>query len=136
MKTTSTPGSGASLTVGEQWTDTWQFSANCSSTRCTLTDDGEFAPPNLQVKQFTVKLSPSGIGFAGSTTAEVTQCGSINVHNTINLSIYPDSGAISNGGWTKWNGTMVLTSPYTNASSSTFCPSQNWDFSITGSSGS
>jgi hypothetical protein len=132
LKVTSTPGSGASLTVGEHWTDTWQFSAGCSSTRCTLTDSAEFDPPNVQVKQFTLKLTPSGGGYSGSTTAKVTNCGGIGVNNTIHVSVYPGSGAVSNGGWTKWNGTMVLSSPYTTASSSTFCPSQSWDFSLTG----
>jgi Fibronectin type III domain len=133
VKVTSTPGSGASLTVGEHWTDTWQFSANCSSTSCTLSNSAEFDPPDLQVKQFTIKMSPSSGGYSGSTTAEVTKCGSVTVHNTISVSVYPNSGAVSNGGWTKWNGTMTLSSPYTTASSSTFCPAQSWHFSLSGS---
>jgi hypothetical protein len=132
MKVTSTPGSGASLTVGEHWTDTWQFTANCASTSCTLTDSAEFAPPNLQVKQFTVKLTPSGDGYSGSTTAEVTSCDGVAVHNTISLSVYPNSGAVANGGWTKWNGSMVLSSPYITANSTYYCPSQSWNFALTG----
>jgi hypothetical protein len=132
VDTTSTPGSGASLTVGEHWTDTWQFTADCTSTRCTLTDSAEFDPPTLQVKQFTVKLSPSGDGYTGSTTGKITNCGSVTVTDTIQLSVYPNSGAVSNGGWTKWKGTMMLSSPYTTASSTTYCPSQSWNFSLTG----
>lgn len=132
VNTTSTPGSGASLTVGEHWTDTWQFTADCTSTRCTLTDSAEFDPPTLQVKQFTVKLSPSGDGYTGSTTGKITNCGSVTVTDTIQLSVYPNSGAVSNGGWTKWKGTMMLSSPYTTASSTTYCPSQSWNFSLTG----
>ena len=31
-----------------------------------------------------------------------------------------------------WSGTMVLTSPYVTASGGYFCPSQNWNFAITG----
>jgi len=133
VKVTSTPGSGASLTDGEHWSDTWQFSADCDSARCTLTDSAEFAAPNLAVKQFTLKLNPSGDGYSGSTTAKVTSCGSVNVTNTINISVFPNSGAVSNGGWTKWNGSMQLSSPYTTASSSTYCPSQSWSFALAGS---
>jgi hypothetical protein len=132
VKTTGTPGSGASLTVGEHWNDTWQFTAGCTATRCTLTDSGEFDPPSVAVKQFSVKLTPSGDGYSGSTTAKVTSCGSVAVSNTIRVSVYPNSGAVSNGGWTKWNGTMVLSSPYVTASSSTYCPSQSWNFSLAG----
>jgi hypothetical protein len=136
LKVTSTPGSGASLSVGEHWTDTWQFSADCSATRCTLTNSAEFDPPDLQVKEFTLTMTPSGDGYSGSTTAQITKCGSVAVHNTISMNIYPNSGAVSNGGWTKWNGTMVLSLPYTTASSTTFCPNQSWNFSLNGTSGS
>jgi hypothetical protein len=79
-----------------------------------------------------VTLNRSGSGYAGTTKAEITQCQSINVHNTVSLTISPDHGGVTNGGWTSWSGTMVLTSPYVTASGGYFCPSQNWNFAITG----
>jgi hypothetical protein len=42
---------------------------------------------------------------------------------------------VQNGGWNAWSGTMVLSSPYVMASSTTFCPMQAWDFSVTGTRG-
>jgi hypothetical protein len=125
----TTPGGQAWGKPGQTWTDTWQFTASCSST-CTLTDSGEFAPPGLAVKAFTVKMNPSGSGYSGSTTAQVTECGSVKVQNAITLSITPK--AVNSGAWTSWTGSMRLSSPYVNASSTTFCPSQSWTFSLTG----
>jgi Fibronectin type III domain len=132
FKTVSTPGTGASLHVGQKWNDTWNFTSACTSTKCTLTADAEFAPPGLTPQPFTVTLNGSGSRYSGTTKAEITQCQSINVHNTVSLTISPDHGGVTNGGWTSWTGTMVLTSPYVTASGGYFCPSQNWNFAITG----
>ena len=132
FKVVSTPGTGASLKVGEKWNDSWNFSSACSSTACTLTADAEFAPPNLSVQPFTVRLTSSGSGYAGTTKAKITQCQSINVENTVSLRIAPKQGGVSNGGWTSWTGTMVLTSPYVTASGGFYCPAQNWNFDLNG----
>ncbi|HEX4831511.1 MAG TPA: fibronectin type III domain-containing protein [Trebonia sp.] len=130
-KVTSTPGSGSWGSVGEHWTDTWNFTAACT-TSCTLTDDGEFAPPDLSVRPFTMRLTPASGGYSGTTTAEVTQCGSIHTHNTISVHVAPKSGAVANGAWTAWTGTVQLSSPYQAASSTTYCPAQSWHFTLTG----
>jgi hypothetical protein len=131
FKVVSTPGSGASLHVGEKWNDTWNFTSACSSTTCTLTAGAEFAPPNLSVQPFTVKLTSSGSGYAGTARAKITQCQSINVENTVSLRISPKQ--VSHGGWTSWAGTMVLTSPYVTASGGYYCPAQSWNFDLSGS---
>jgi Fibronectin type III domain len=135
VTTTSTPGSGASLHVGEKWDDSWTFSSNCTSSKCTLTTNAEFAAPGFASQPFTMILTGSGSGYAGSAHADVTKCGSINVHNTVTLHITPDKGAVTNGGWNSWSGTMVLSSPYVMASSTTFCPVQSWNFGVTGTHG-
>lgn len=135
-ETTSTPGGGAWGTVGQHWTDNWQFSADCGQSSCTLTSNGEFAPPGLAPRAFTVRLAPSGGGYSGSTTAQVTDCKGVSVHNSITVSIAPKSGAVRNGSWTVWSGTMQLSSPYVQANSTYYCPSQSWNFHLTGSSSS
>jgi hypothetical protein len=133
-KITSTPGSGAFGAVGQHWTDTWQFSARCTDASCTLTDSAEYAPPGLRPVPFTVTLTPSGNGFSGTATAQATECGTVAVHNAITLHIAPGSGGLSHGKWLTWTGTMQLSSPYTTASSTTFCPAQSWNFNLTGTS--
>jgi hypothetical protein len=135
VTTTSTPGSGASLHVGQKWSDTWTFSSNCTGNSCTLSTNAEFAAPGFTAQPFTMKLTSSGGGYAGSTRAEITKCGSVNVKNTVTLHITADKGAVQNGGWNSWSGTMVLSSPYVMATSSTFCPVQSWKFSVTGTHG-
>ena len=130
--TTSTPGSGASLSVGQKWDDTRKFSSDCTANKCTLTTNAEFAAPGFTAQPFTMTLTSSGSGYAGTTKAEVSKCGSINVKNTVTLHITPNQGAVNNGAWNAWSGTMVLSSPYVMASSTTFCPAQSWDFAVTG----
>jgi hypothetical protein len=135
VTTTSTPGAGASLSVGQKWDDTWKFASDCTGNKCTLTTDAEFAAPGFAAQAFTMTLTSSGSGYAGTAKAGVTKCDSINVSNTVTLRITPNQGAVSNGAWNAWSGTMVLSSPYVMASSSTFCPAQSWDFAVTGTHG-
>jgi hypothetical protein len=133
VTTLSTPGPGASLTVGQKWSDTWMFSSACTARRCTLTADAELAVPGFTAHSFTLTLTSSGAGYAGSTQASITKCGSVSVENTVTLHIAADKSAVDNGGWNAWSGTMVLSSPYVmSSSSSTYCPSQAWNFSVTG----
>jgi hypothetical protein len=133
-KVLTTPGGIAWGKVGQTWTDTWQFTATCTAATCTLTDSGEFAPPGLAVKPFSVKLTPSGSGYSGTTTAQVTSCQGVSVHNAITLSITP--GAVSSGAFTTWTGNMSLSSPYVTANSTYYCPAQSWTFSLSGSGSS
>jgi hypothetical protein len=133
FKTVSIPSGSSGITNGEHWSDTWQFSPTCSGSSCTMVDNGEFAPPNLGSKTFTVKLSPSGGGYSGSGTAKVTNCGGTAVTNTITLSLAPNSGGVAHGGWNAWHGTMQLSSPYIQVSSTNYCPQQSWQFNLSGS---
>jgi len=130
-KTLSTPGSGASLKVGQSWSDSWTFNPSCTANRCTLTADGEFAPPGFTVHQFTVNLTGAGNVYTGSTRASISTCGSANVKDTVTLRIAANSGGVDSGAWSSWGGTMELNSPYV-TSGSEFCSQQSWTFSLTG----
>jgi len=135
VTTIRTPGAGASLSVGQKWNDTWKFSSDCTGNKCTLTTDAEFSAPGFTAQPFTMTLTSSGSGYAGTTKADVSKCGSVNAQNTVTLHITPNQGAVSNGAWSAWSGTMVLSSPYVMATSTTFCAAQSWDFAVTGTHG-
>lgn len=130
--TVSVPGGSTGINDGEHWSDTWQFASTCSASNCTMIDSAEFAPPSLGNRTFTVKLSPSGGGYSGSTTAKLTSCNGTGVNNTITVSIAANSGGVSHGGWTAWHGTMQVSSPYVQANSTYYCPQQSWQFNLSG----
>lgn len=132
VKTLTTPGGGASLHVGETWSDSWTVTPTCTARGCTLVVNGEWAPPSLKVVPFTVNLTSSGASYAGSNTAYITKCGSVSVKNTVSLRLTADSGGVENGAWNTWHGSWVVSSPYTTENASTYCPSQSWTFSLTG----
>ena len=131
LKVTSIPSGSTGLTDGQTWSDTWRFTADCSPSSCTLTSNAEVAPNNLGATTFTVKLSPSGGGYQGTTTAHFSHCGSVQDKDTVSMQISP-KGSISNGGWTAWSGTLLISAPYTQPTSSTYCPSQSWGLGLTG----
>ncbi len=132
VKTLSTPGGGASLKVGQTWSDSWTFTANCTAKGCTLKADAEFGPPDYGAQPFTVNLTRSGAAYAGSAKADITKCGSVDVHNTVTVRIDAKKGAVDNGAWKSWAGTMLLSSPYVDAGDGTYCPAQSWNFSLSG----
>jgi len=131
--TVSVPSGSTGLSDGQHWTDAWQFTASCSASRCTMTDGGEFGPPGAGDRTFTVKLSPSGGRYSGSTSAQLTKCGSTSfVTDTVTLSLAPSSGGVSHGGWTAWRGIMAVSSPYVQVNSSTYCAQGSWQFTVSG----
>lgn len=131
FKVTAVPSGSSGLTKGETWGDTWQFTATCSSAQCQLSDSAELAPPNLKATPFTVALKPTAAGYAGSSKAQFSSCGSVKDQDSISLTLRPNSGGVSGGAWVKWSGTMVISAPYTKASSTTFCPAQSWTVGLT-----
>lgn len=133
VKTVSTPGQGASLSPGQKWSDDWTFTSDCATDRCTVTVEGQFAAPGFRTQPFTMTMAPSGGGYAGTAKASVTQCGSVtSFKDTVTMHIAAAGGAVDNGAWNSWNGSLQLSSPYVTASSTTFCPAQSWNFSLTG----
>jgi chitodextrinase len=132
VKTLSTPGGGASLSVGERWSDSWTFTPSCTANGCTLKTNGEWAPPNLATVPFTVNLTRSGAWYVGSSTAHITACRSVKTQDTVTLRITPDDGAVNKGAWNSWHGTWVVSAPYTTESGGYYCPTQSWTMSLTG----
>lgn len=132
VKTVSTPGGGSSLKAGQAWSDSWTFTATCTAKGCTLKADAEFAPPDYGAQPFTVNLTSSGAAYTGTTRADITKCGSVNVHNTVTVRIAAKKGAVDNGAWKSWAGSMLLSSPYVDAGDGTYCPAQSWNFSLSG----
>jgi hypothetical protein len=130
MDTVSTPGAGASLSVGERWTDTWQVTPDCAATGCTLTLGAGFAAPGFIKKPFTVTLHGSGGDYTGSTEAQISYCGSARATNTVTLRIAP-RGAAADGAWNAWSGSMQVSSPYVTVGDE-FCAAQSWTFTMTG----
>jgi hypothetical protein len=129
LKTLSTPGGDASLSVGDHWGDQWTFAPSCSGTTCKMTVHADLAAPGFVVKEFTVLLG-SGLRYSGSTQAQISRCASVNVTNTITLNIAASNGGVRHGAWTAWTGAMEVSSPYT-AVGDEFCPTQSWRFSVT-----
>jgi hypothetical protein len=131
VNTVSTPGDGASLSVGDHWSDTWQFEPDCASTKCTLTADAELAAPGFAAKRFTMTLRGSGRSYGGSATAQISTCGgSVKVTNTVTLSINA-KGAVTNGAWDAWTGTMQVSTPYITVGDE-YCPTASWSFAVVG----
>ncbi len=132
VKTLSTPGGGASLKVGQTWTESWTFTATCTAKGCTLKANAQFGPPDYTAHSFTVNLTSSGAAYTGSAKADITTCGSVNLHNTVTVRIAANKGAVDNGAWKSWAGTMLLSAPYTDIGGGTYCPTQSWNFALSG----
>lgn len=132
VKVVSTPGGNASLSPGQNWSDTWTFTPHCTGSRCTLTVDAKWAPPGYNATSFTVTLAPSGAWYKGSAKAQIANCGPVQTTDTVNLSIIADNGAVDHGGWNSWHGSLVIAMPYTDTGIS-YCPAQTWNASVTSS---
>lgn len=131
---TSVPsGSSNNATVGKAYSYEWTFTPACTANSCTIALDGG-VPVGTGENQFTVNLTGGNSGYSGSFKAKWTLCGSTQVNDTINLQLSPDNGAISNGQWTSWHGTVIDNAPYTTDGSSSYCPAQSWNYSVTGKS--
>src|SRR5262249_10532330 len=113
LNTVATPGGSSSLKVGDNWGDEWTFGPHCSGTTCHLTTHADLAAPGFSVKEFAVDLHGSGNRYTGTTTAQISTCASVNVTNTITLTIAANNGGIRNGAWTAWTGSLQVSSPYT-----------------------
>ncbi|MGH3171333.1 MAG: fibronectin type III domain-containing protein [Trebonia sp.] len=130
VTTVSTPGGGASFKTGDRWSEAWNFTPDCVADKCTFKARMGLDPPDYQPKSFGMTMSRSGGGYAGRTTAQITECGSVQVRNNVILNV--TGGQVTNGAWSSWTGTMVITSPYATANSTSYCPSQSWRFSVAG----
>jgi Fibronectin type III domain len=127
--TLSIPAGSTGLKVGQTWPDSWTFTPSCTATQCTLTTDAAFGPPGLNREPFTVNLTGSDGAYSGSTKADLTTCASVNVKDTVTVRIAAKNGAVSNGAWQSWGGTMDISQPYVTAGNQ-FCSPSAWTFAL------
>jgi len=129
LKVTAILPQSTGITVGQSWTDNWNFTANCQAATCTLTDKGSLIST---IGQFTAKLTPANGGYQGQAThVQFSHCGGVNSYETFILRIYPDSGGVSDGAWTSWHGTMTLAYPGQSVGGGS-CAGGDWNLALTG----
>lgn len=121
---------GGSLTPGMTWTNSWDFTPQCSTGPCSVMVSGSIAPSGYTTHKFAIKLTRVGGQYTGSTTAHITHCGEkplvVDVRNTIRISVKVTAGEMDSSVWTATDmtGTMTMSAPYTSAGS-WYCPAQS-----------
>jgi hypothetical protein len=127
---TSIPSGATGGTVGKAFPTSWNFTPQCATTACTMTVN--LLVPGLQERGFplTVRVTPSGADYTGSTQAKFAECSGTATTDAIKLTLVPDNSQISNGQWGHWTGTVVATAPYINLNNGYYCPSASWDFKV------
>ena len=126
---TSIPSGATGGTVGKAFPTSWNFAPQCAMNACTMTVNLLVPGPQERGFPLTVKITPSGPDYTGSTRAKFAECGGIATTDTIKLTLVPDASQISNGQWGHWTGTVVATTPYISLSNG-YCPSASWDFNV------
>jgi hypothetical protein len=129
LKVTAILPQSTGITVGETWSDNWNFSASCQAATCTLTDKGSLIS---NLSQFTAKLTSANGGYQGQAThVQFSHCGGVDSYNTFNVRIYPDSGSVSNGAWTSWHGTLTIAYPGQTVGNGS-CDGGDYDLALAG----
>jgi Fibronectin type III domain len=129
VTTTSIPSGGTGGTVGRAFPTSWNFTPQCATNACTMTVNLVVPGPQERGFPLTVKVTPSGADYTGSTRAKFAKCGGSVTTDTIKLTLVPDKSQISNGQWGHWTGTVVATAPYTSVGDG-YCPSSSWYFHV------
>jgi Fibronectin type III domain len=130
VTTTSIPSGATGGTVGRAFPTSWNFTPQCAANACTMTVNLLVPGPAERGFPLTVKVTPSGVGYTGSTQAKFAECGGTLTTDAIKLTLVPDKSQISNGQWGQWTGTVVATAPYINLNNGYYCPSGSWDFKV------
>ena len=126
---TSIPSDATGGTVGRAFPTSWDFTPQCAMSACTMTVNLVVPGPQERGFPLTVKVTPSGADYTGSTQAKFAVCAGTVTTDTIKLTLVPDTSQISNGHWGHWTGTVVATTPYITLSNG-YCPSVSWDFNV------
>jgi len=124
------------FSVGKAWTDTWSFKPNCTAGPCALVLSGPITGPgNYAPTPFTVDLARTGGVYTGTAKAHITDCAGVPISNTLSFRLTLTQAGVVSGAWaaTAWDGTMVLSSPYTSVGGGTYCPAQSITASLSGS---
>jgi hypothetical protein len=93
--------------VGEQWSDTWLFTPDCTASPCRLKLSGTYYDAT-----FSISLTRSGEVYAGTTSMNnLDTCGSNRyMHDTMHLKIQVDGADAWSGTWKvdSWHGVVVM----------------------------
>ncbi len=135
VNTTGSPGSSwGPIVVGYHWDDTWSATPSCRPSDCTMSVTVAVGPSDQSDSTTPVPLRRSGGGYSGTAEAKLTGCRTpqsvLAETDTITLTLAPAKGAVDNGAWTAWTGTMVMTAPYLSMGNG-YCPSATWTFAVT-----
>jgi hypothetical protein len=134
---TSIPSGATGGTVGKAFPTSWNFAPQCATNACTMTVNVVVPGPQEKGFGLTLKVKPSGAGYAGSTEGKFAICGGTATTDDIKVTLVPDKSQITNGQWGHWTGTVVASAPYINLNNGYYCPAASWDFNVaSGGSGS
>jgi hypothetical protein len=129
---TSIPSGGNGATIGTPFSEPWYFTPKCTENACVIT--GDVFLPTYRNKHFSfnVKLTESGANYVGTVTVKFAKCSGTQTSDTVDVTLSPDARYISSGFWDHWSGTIVATMPYTSLGNGSYCPTQSWDFKVSG----
>ena len=127
---TSIPSNATGGTVGRAFPTSWNFFPQCTTNACTMTVNVVVPGPQERGFGLTLKVTPSGAGYAGSTRGKFAECMGTATTDTIKVTLVPDKSQISNGQWGHWTGTVTATAPYINLNNGYYCPSATWDYHV------
>jgi hypothetical protein len=116
---------GGNLEAGTTWNTTWDIEPACDGGACDVTLFGGFSPPGYVYQDFTIGLTRDGASYAGSTTAQITNCVGVAVENTVTVRLTVDAAGVQEGTWVanSLTGTLEISSPYTEVGAQ-YCPAQ------------
>ena len=132
-KMLTTPGPGASGTVGQTWDDGWAFLPDCAAAACPVSASGGFSPPLFANVRLSFHLTRDADAYSGSTAGVITRCGpapGVAATNTVTLTVTGGDGDV----WTTWTGSMAISSPYVR-DGSFYCPAQSWTMKLEATTG-
>ena len=121
VKFTVTASTFTNLPVGKTFTNTWFLTPTCQTGPCNVTLDGNFHETADGVP-FQLTLTRHGAVYTGQTKAELSQCGSIKVSDTVKVTITVKAAGGPDWTASRWVGTIEDDSPYTDPGGAYYCP--------------
>lgn len=131
-----TSSSGGNIPTGMTWSNSWDFTPQCTSGPCSVVVSGVIAPAGFANHDFTATLNRDGAVYTGTTSAHITHCGEepnvTDVPNQITLRITTTAAQVNGTSWdaSRWTGSMTLASPYVQVVGG-YCPAQSREISLT-----
>jgi hypothetical protein len=132
---TSIPSGATGGTVNSPFPTTWDFTPQCATYSCTMTVNVVVPGPQEKGFGLTIKVTPSGADYTGTTQGKFAKCGGTLTTDTIKLTLVPNKSQISNGRWGHWTGTMSATAPYIDLDNGYYCPEATWEYNVSAGGG-